>query len=115
MTNTDRTAIAKQAMQIQNSLLALANTQNGNGEYMFCGFATQTQAFTSSGRGATYNGDQGQRQVQIAAGQTVADSDNGNSVFNQIKTGNGTLRSRRDPINTGTGIVGATTVSNPAA
>ncbi len=78
-------------MQIQNSLLALANTTNGNGEYIFSGFAAQTQPFTLSATGATYNGDQGQRQVQIAAGQTVADGDNGNTVFNQIKTGNGTF------------------------
>ncbi len=115
LTSTDRTAIAQQAVQIQNSLLDLANTQNGNGEYIFSGFATQTQAFTSSGGGVTYNGDQGQRQVQIAAGQTVADGDNGNAVFNQIKTGNGTFTVSPNPINTGSGIVGATTVLNPAA
>jgi flagellar hook-associated protein 3 FlgL len=115
LTNTDRTAIAQQAVQIQNSLLDLANTQNGNGEYIFSGFATQTQAFTLSAGGATYNGDQGQRQVQIAAGQTVADGDNGNTVFNQIKTGNGTFAVSANAANTGSGIVGATTVSNPAA
>jgi flagellar hook-associated protein 3 FlgL len=115
LTNSDRVAIAQQAVQIQNSLLDLANTQNGNGEYIFSGFATQTQAFTLSAGGATYNGDQGQRQVQIAAGQTVADGDNGNTVFNQIKTGNGTFTVSANAANTGSGIVGATTVSNPAA
>ena len=115
LTNTDRTAIAQQAVQIQNSLLDLANTQNGNGEYIFSGFATQTQAFTLGAGGATYNGDQGQRQVQIAAGQTVADGDNGNTVFNQIKTGNGTFTVSPNAANTGSGIVGATTVANPAA
>jgi flagellar hook-associated protein 3 FlgL len=115
LTNTNRSAIATQAAQIQNSLLALANTQNGNGEYIFGGFAAQTQPFTLSAAGATYNGDQGQRQVQIAAGQTVADGDNGDTVFNQIKTGNGTFAVAPNVINTGSGIVGATTVSNPAA
>jgi flagellar hook-associated protein 3 FlgL len=115
LTNTDRTAIAQQAVQIQNSLLDLANTQNGNGEYIFSGFATQTQAFTLSAGGVTYTGDQGQRQVQIAAGQTVADGDNGNTVFNQIKTGNGTFTVSANAANLGSGIVGATTVSNPAA
>jgi flagellar hook-associated protein 3 FlgL len=114
LTNTNRAAIATQAVQIQNSLLALANTQNGNGEYIFGGFASQTQPFTLSATGAAYNGDQGQRQVQIAAGQTVADGDNGN-VFTQIKTGNGTFTVTAAAINTGSGIVGATTVSNPAA
>src|SRR5258708_5788814 len=115
LTNSNRTAIATQAVQIQNSLLALANTTNGNGEFIFSGFAAQTQPFTLSATGATYNGDQGQRQVQIAAGQTVADGDNGNTVFNQIKTGNGTFTVTAAAGNTGAGIVGATTVSNPAA
>jgi flagellar hook-associated protein 3 FlgL len=115
LTNTDRTAIAAQAVQIQNSLLALANTQNGNGEYIFSGFAAQTQPFTASATGATYNGDQGQRQVQIAAGQSVADGDNGATVFNQIKTGNGTFAVAAGAGNTGSGLIGASTVSNPAA
>lgn len=115
LSNTDRTAIATQAVQIQNSLLSLANTQNGNGEYIFGGFAAQTQPFTLTATGATYNGDQGQRQVQIAAGQTLADGDNGDTVFNQIKTGNGTFTVSANSGNTGSGIVGATTVSNPAA
>jgi flagellar hook-associated protein 3 FlgL len=115
LTNANRSAIATQAAQIQNSLLALANTQNGNGEFIFGGFAAQTQPFTLSAAGATYNGDQGQRQVQIAAGQTVADGDNGDTVFNQIKTGNGTFAVTATAGNSGSGIVGATTVSNPAA
>jgi len=115
LSNTDRSAIATQAVQIQNSILALANTTNGNGEYIFSGFAAQTQPFTLSATGATYNGDQGQRQIQIAAGQAVADGDNGNTVFNQIKTGNGTFTVAANAGNSGSGIIGATTVSNPAA
>jgi flagellar hook-associated protein 3 FlgL len=112
ITSQGRTAIAAQATQIQNSLLALANTQDGNGEYLFGGFSTQTQPFTSSVSGAAYNGDQGQRQVQIAGGQTIADGDNGNTVFGQIKTGNGIFAASATSTNTGTGILGATKVSN---
>jgi len=110
-----RTAIAAQAAQIQNSLLSLANTQDGNGEYIFSGFSTNNQPFTPTASGANYAGDQGQRQVQIAAGQTIADGDNGNTVFNQIKTGNGTFRASAAAGNTGTGVLGASTVQNPAA
>jgi flagellar hook-associated protein 3 FlgL len=110
-----RTAIAAQATQIQNSLLSLANTQDGNGEYIFGGFSTNNQPFTLTASGASYAGDQGQRQVQIAAGQTIADGDNGNGVFNQIKTGNGTFSASAAAGNTGTGVLGASTVQNPAA
>jgi flagellar hook-associated protein 3 FlgL len=113
--SSNLSAIATQATQIQNSLLSLANTQNGNGEYIFSGYATQTQPFTLTSTGATYNGDTGQRQIQIAVGQTVADGDNGDAVFNQIPTGNGTFTVTAGTANTGSGIIGATTVSDATA
>ncbi len=111
----DRSAIATQAVQIQNTLLSLANTQDGSGNYIFGGYATQTQPFSLSATGATYSGDQGQRQVQIAPGETVVLGDNGDLVFNQVKTGNGTFVAAAAAGNTGTGVVGATTVSDPTA
>jgi flagellar hook-associated protein 3 FlgL len=115
VTSQGRAAIATQATQIQASLVSLANTQNGNGEYIFGGFVTQSPPFASSPTGVTYNGDQGQRQVQIAAGQSVAVGDNGAAVFNQIKTGNGTFTATAGVGNTGSGVLGASTVTNPAA
>ena len=111
----NRSAIATQATQIQSTLVSLANTQDGNGEYIFGGFSTQTQPFALSATGATYSGDQGQRQVQIAAGQTIPDSDNGATVFNNIRTGNGTFTATAGAGNTGGGVLGATTVVNPSA
>jgi flagellar hook-associated protein 3 FlgL len=113
-TGEDLTAIAEQATQIQNSLLTLANTQDGNGQYIFSGFATQTQPFSLTATGASYAGDQGQNQIQIAPGQTLASADNGDVVFNQIKTGNGTFTVAANAGNTGSGILGATTVTGAA-
>jgi flagellar hook-associated protein 3 FlgL len=110
-TGEDLNAIAQQATQIQNSLLSVANTQDGNGQYIFSGFASQTQPFSLTATGASYAGDQGQNQIQIAAGQTVAAGDNGDTVFNQIKTGNGTFAVAANAANTGSGVVGATTVT----
>jgi flagellar hook-associated protein 3 FlgL len=110
----DLSAIATQATQIQNTLLSIGNTQDGNGNFIFAGFSTQTQPFALSATGATYSGDQGQRQVQIAPGQTVAVGDNGDLVFNQIKTGNGTFQATAAVGNTGTGVVSSATVADPA-
>jgi flagellar hook-associated protein 3 FlgL len=107
----DFKAIATQASQIQSSILALANTQDGNGQYIFGGFATQTQPFALTATGASYAGDQGQQQAQIAAGQTIATGDNGDVVFNQIKNGNGTFAVAANAANAGTAVVGATTVT----
>ena len=114
VSNQNLSAIATQASQIQSTLLSLANTQDGNGGYIFAGYATQTQPFAATATGASYGGDQGQRQVQIAAGQTVAVGDNGDAVFNQIKTGNGTFTVSAAPANTGTGLIGASTVTDAA-
>jgi flagellar hook-associated protein 3 FlgL len=111
----DLSAIATQVQQIQGSLLSIANTQDGAGNYIFAGYSTQTQPFAQSATGATYSGDQGQRQVQIGAGQTVVIGDNGDLVFNQIKTGNGTFDVTPATTNMGTGILGATTVTDPAS
>lgn len=115
LSSQNLSAIATQATQIQATLMSLANTQDGNGAYIFGGFATQTQPFSVSATGANYTGDQGQRQAQIAAGQSVAVGDSGDAVFNQIKTGNGTFTATAAPGNTGSGVVGATSVSNAAA
>jgi flagellar hook-associated protein 3 FlgL len=111
---SDLSAIATQVQQIQGSILSIANTQDGSGNYIFAGYSTQTQPFAQSGTGATYSGDQGQRQVQIGAGQTVVVGDNGDVVFNQVKTGNGTFNVTPAGTNTGTGIIGATAVTDPA-
>jgi flagellar hook-associated protein 3 FlgL len=111
---SDLSAIATQVQQIQQSILSVANTQDGTGNYIFAGYSTQTQPFAQSTTGATYSGDQGQRQVQIGAGQTVVVGDNGDLVFNQIKTGNGTFNVTPAGTNTGTGILGATAVTDPA-
>jgi flagellar hook-associated protein 3 FlgL len=112
---SDLSAIATQVQQIQGSILSVANTQDGSGNYIFAGYSTQTQPFAQSATGATYSGDQGQRQVQIGAGQTVVVGDNGDLVFNQVKTGNGTFNVTPAGMNTGTGILGATAVTDPAA
>jgi flagellar hook-associated protein 3 FlgL len=109
----DLNDIATQVQQIQQSILSVANTQDGAGNYIFGGYATETQPFAQSATGATYSGDQGQRQVQIGAGQTVVIGDNGDAVFNQIKTGNGTFNVTPAAGNTGTGIIGATSVTDP--
>jgi flagellar hook-associated protein 3 FlgL len=117
----DLSAIATQALAIQNSLIGIANTQDGNGNYIFAGFAGQTQPFAATAGGATYAGDQGQMQVQIAAGQNVAAGDSGIAVFGDnttghLKTGNGTFAVTAGTAaapNAGSGLLGAATLTSP--
>jgi flagellar hook-associated protein 3 FlgL len=108
-------ALASQAQQIQQTLLSLANTQDGSGNYIFAGYATQTAPFAQSASGATYTGDQGQRQVQIGPAQTLTVGDNGDLVFNQIKSGNGSFTVSAGSGNTGSGLIGASSVASAGA
>jgi len=108
-------AIGAQVTAIQSTILSLANTQDGEGNYIFGGYSTQAAPFALTATGASYAGDDGQAQVQIGAGETVATGDSGDAVFNNIPTGNGTFAVTPGANNTGTGVVGATSVTDPAA
>ncbi|KAF0193025.1 MAG: flagellar hook-associated protein 3 FlgL [Gammaproteobacteria bacterium] len=104
--DTSRAAIANEVRLVLDGLMDLANLQDPNGEYIFSGFKTQTPAYSRSGGVYTYNGDQGQRFIQIGSTRQVAMSDPGTDVFSRIKSGNGTFSASENPANTGTGIIG---------
>lgn len=87
-----RKAIATEVRQLADSMMGLANTKDSNGEYLFAGYKTQQQPFSSNGAGTyTYNGDQGQRSVQIGPTRQIATSDSGQNVFMNIPGGSGSV------------------------
>ena len=87
-TDSDRQAIAAEVAERLDELLGLANSQDGNNEYLFAGDKVQTQPFArAAGGGFVYSGDNGQRQLPIGPGYQVAVGDPGSTVFN-IPNGN---------------------------
>jgi flagellar hook-associated protein 3 FlgL len=112
----DRAAVAAELRQRRDALLALANTTDSDGRYLFGGYSEGAQPFTlASGGGVVYNGDQGQKTVQISESRFVATGDSGAQIFQRIPNGNGTFSVQAAAGNTGTGVLGASTVVNPAA
>ncbi len=113
---TSRAAIATELDQDVNQLMALANTRDANGEYLYSGLTTQTQPFSRSATGAVvYSGDQGTRLLQVGQTQKVSDGDNGFQVFQNISAGNGTFTATASAANTGSGSISTASVSNAAA
>lgn len=110
----DRKNIATEIRQRLSQLVALANTKDANGEYIFAGNATKTQPFVQGAGGVTYAGDEGQRTIAIAPGQSIATGDPGSDIFQAIRGGNGTFQIAAAPTNTGTLVSGATSVSDIA-
>jgi flagellar hook-associated protein 3 FlgL len=115
LSDQDRQAIAQEMQQHLAGLLGLANSQDGNGDYLFSGYSTGTLPFNQTSSGYNYAGDQGQRFIQIGASRQVAIGDSGSDVFQAIKNGNGTFATSYNPANTGTGVIDAGQVNNLAA
>lgn len=63
-------------------LLGLANTKDEQGNYLFSGFQGNTQPFVEQSVGVvTYEGDQGQRLIQVSGSRQLSVSETGEAVF----------------------------------
>jgi flagellar hook-associated protein 3 FlgL len=112
----DRQVIAAEIRQHRDALLAIANTTDVDGRHLFAGYREETVPFTTNASGSVvYNGDQGQRTVQISDNRFVSINDSGTEVFQRIAEGNGTFVLGVNPANTGTGALGSSSVVDPLA
>ncbi|WP_313239784.1 flagellar hook-associated protein FlgL [Stutzerimonas kunmingensis] len=81
----DRKSIAAELTEREDELLSLMNTRNARGEYLFSGFQGKTQPFVRAADGSySYQGDEGQRKLQIASSLNLPISDNGKSIFENV-------------------------------
>ncbi|MCW8917935.1 MAG: flagellar hook-associated protein FlgL [Gammaproteobacteria bacterium] len=105
-TNETRGFIAAEARERLDELLGLANTKDGNGEYLFAGSQGFTEPFVPNATGGfDYMGDDTARMIQIGAGRQVPDGHPGSEVFYNVRNGNGTFVTEVSGANTGTGII----------
>lgn len=110
-----RQSIATQLTQLQQQMVAIGNSKDSQGNYLFSGFASGTQPFAQSGTAVSYNGANSVSQVQISSDQQISVGDTGSSVFMNLPAGNGTFTTAAAPTNTGTASLGPGTVTNPSA
>ena len=112
---TERSMIAADVDNMLGQLLALANSKDGSGAYLFAGYAETTTPFVAGAGGVTYQGDDGARTLEVASGRNLAVSASGSDVFMRVKTGNGVFASAANPANTGAGRIDSGSVANPSA
>ena len=112
---TQRQDIATQLNQQLQQLVAIANRTDGNGNFLFGGYAASTQPFNQSGSSVSYVGAEQVSQVQISENQRISAGDTGSSVFMDLPAGNGTFTTAAGAANTGTASIGPGTVTDPAA
>jgi len=81
-TDTDRATMATTLQSSLDQLQGLANSVDGNGQFLFAGFKSGSPPFASQADGGIkYVGDQGQRLMQVDVSRQMAGTDDGRSVF----------------------------------
>ncbi len=97
-------------------LISLANGRDTTGSFLFSGFKGDTKPFVVDGAGnVQYNGDQGARMLRVGENRELRLAENGDALFMQIPSGNGTFAVAADPGNIargGTGTFDAGSVVN---
>lgn len=89
LSGDDRRSIAKELGEREGELLNLMNSRNARGEYLFSGFLGKTEPFVRNPDGTySYQGDEGQRSLQVAGSSNVAINDNGQRLFEDVSNAN---------------------------
>ncbi|MGC8508980.1 MAG: flagellar hook-associated protein FlgL, partial [Thiomonas sp.] len=97
-------------------LAQYANTQDGQGNYLFAGSKSGTQPFIIQANGSVlYQGDGSQNQLALGPSLNTAISDPGSALFMNARAGNGTFSVAASSGNTGGATAGPGTVNNTAA
>ncbi len=107
-----RRLIRSEVDQLLKQVVALSNTADANGEYVFSGYQGNTKPFDADGAGGfNYYGDDGQRFIKVGTDTRIAMGDSGEATFLDIKNGNGKFQTKDNPNNQGGGIIDPGTVS----
>lgn len=120
LSSSDRLALTAELRSRFEELTGIANATDGGGQYLFSGFMGSTKPFGGtiesilSGGEMVYQGDDGQRRLQVSPTRFLEVGDSGNDVFKRIRNGNGHFVTNYAVANTGTGIVDAGSITDPA-
>lgn len=110
--NESRQLLATEMRQRLDQLVDVANSRDGNGRFLFSGNLDSTTPVSLASGNYTYNGDQGNREIQIGDSRRITDGDSGDDVFFRIRAGNGAFVTGPAPTNTGSAIVGQSSVTD---
>lgn len=95
---SERAAIAQELQQHLQGLLGLANSQDGEGRALFAGTSGVTTPFSLNAGSVSYAGDTRTRVLDISPSQTLADGDDGATVFMDVPGGGDVFSAVQDLI-----------------
>lgn len=110
-----RVSISQEMQARLGDLLALANSDDGQGRYIFSGTADAASPFSLNALGATYSGNGSTRLVDVGPERSVALGDAGDNVFMNLGTGNGTFAVSASTTNAGSAYLSTANVIDASA
>lgn len=84
LSQSDRSSIATDLRSQFDAMLAIANTRDANGDYLFAGYKSNDMPFAAApvvGDGVSYAGDQGTRTMQVSSSRFMPVSFAGEDAF----------------------------------
>ena len=101
LNSQDRGFLAQEVDIRLDEMLGLLNSKDANGEFIFAGYKGDTQPFIEGGGGGyKFQGDEGNRLVQVGATTFVNSRDSGKGIFEAIPAAENNFTTTNNPRNT---------------
>ncbi len=106
--SVSRKSIATEIDELKKELVSLSNTIDTNGDYLFAGHQSKTKPFTENITGSIshidFNGDQGERYLNISQSRQINTDTNGSDLFMTIPSSTA-LNETTTITNTGSAVI----------
>ncbi|UXZ53824.1 flagellar hook-associated protein FlgL [Halomonas sp. 7T] len=107
LSDVDRESIASELKGVYETMIGQANATDGNGRYLFGGYADNAPPFVKDADGnVQYKGDSNAREQRVDASRLMPVTENGKSIFQSVPSGAGYAAEAVKTDNNGNRLVG---------
>lgn len=111
----ERRAIARHLQGLLDRMVALSNSDDGAGGYLFAGSRELAAPFVQSGQVVSFRGDSNLQRLEVGNDRLLQVKFSGDDLLLKIRAGNGSFATAVDSANTGAASIGAGAVGDPSA
>ncbi|MGB3430746.1 flagellar hook-associated protein FlgL [Achromobacter sp.] len=112
LSDSDRRTLSTALKSTRDALLGLANTTDGNGQYLFSGNNGSVMPYSKNAAGQiAYSNSVGERTIQVDQNRQMSTSDLGKDIFGRANPGSQAYVASAPQTNTGSAEFGAVSVT----
>jgi len=110
----ERRMIAQELEGVLGRMVGLANSSDGAGGYLFAGARENAAPFAQTGNAVAFRGDEILQRLEVSRDRFQQVKFSGDALFMKMRPGNGSFTTAAAAANTGSGVIDAGSVGNPA-